>query len=189
VLAIAILYIMKHLLAEACQAWSEDAYDGHLVLRLIAGLSLFYTSRFIFKGQLTMEEMVFTLTHDWMTMDSESFELYAIAIHALKGWHGAAPVDVSASHRQAFTLAARLQIRVLQHRVDELRAIALVRALRRVFVRIVGVETVRALQPVPAAIATFGNDVDLFPTVLSHIRGDEAELPALGGRLTRRQSQ
>jgi len=56
--------LMKHLLAaEACQARSEDAYYGHFILRLIAGFALFYTSRFIFKGQVTMEEMVFTLKH------------------------------------------------------------------------------------------------------------------------------
>jgi hypothetical protein len=72
--------ILKHLLAaEACQARSEDAYYGHFVLRLIAGLTLFYTSRFIFKGQVTMEEIVFTLKHYWMTVNYEPFELYAIA--------------------------------------------------------------------------------------------------------------
>jgi hypothetical protein len=32
-------------------------------LRLMAGLVLFYTSRFIFKGQVTMEEIVFTVKH------------------------------------------------------------------------------------------------------------------------------
>jgi hypothetical protein len=72
--------IMKHLLAtEACQARSEAAYYGHFVLRLIAGFALFYTSRFIFKGQVTMEEIVFTLKHHWMMVDYEPFELYAIA--------------------------------------------------------------------------------------------------------------
>jgi len=72
--------LLKHLLAtEACQARSEDAYYGHFVLRLIAGLALFYTSRFIFKGHVTMEEMVFTLKHYWRTVDYEPFELYAIA--------------------------------------------------------------------------------------------------------------
>ena len=72
--------LLKHLLAaEACQVRTEDADYGHFVLRLIAGLSLFYTSRFIFKGQVTMEEMVFTLKHYWMTVDYEPFELYAIA--------------------------------------------------------------------------------------------------------------
>ena len=72
--------ILKHLLAaEACQARSENAYYGHFVLRLMAGLVLFYTSRFIFKGQVTMEEIVFTVKHYWMTVDDEPFELYAIA--------------------------------------------------------------------------------------------------------------
>ena len=40
----------------------------------MAGLVLFYTSRFIFKGHVTMEEIVFTLKHDWMTVDYEPFE-------------------------------------------------------------------------------------------------------------------
>jgi hypothetical protein len=67
--------LLKHLLAaEACQARSETAYYGHFVLRLMAGLVLFYTSRFIFKGQVTMEEIVFTVKHDWMTVDYEPFE-------------------------------------------------------------------------------------------------------------------
>jgi hypothetical protein len=72
-------HLLKHLLAtEACQARSEDAYYGHFVLRLMAAFVLFYTSRVIFKGHVTMEEMVFTLKHHWMTVDYESFELYAI---------------------------------------------------------------------------------------------------------------
>src|SRR5262249_35348602 len=71
---------LKPLLAtEACQVRTEDAYYGHFVLRLIAGFALFYTSRFIFKGQVTMEEIVFTLKHYWMTVDYEPFDLYAIA--------------------------------------------------------------------------------------------------------------
>jgi len=54
-------------------------YYGHLVLRLIAGFALFYTSRFIFKGHVTMEEMGFTFKHYWRTVDYEPFDLYAIA--------------------------------------------------------------------------------------------------------------
>jgi hypothetical protein len=74
------MFRLKHLLAtEACQARTEDAYYGHFVLRLIAGFALFYTSRFIFKGHVTMEEMVFTLKHYWRTVDYEPFDLYAIA--------------------------------------------------------------------------------------------------------------
>jgi hypothetical protein len=50
---------LKHLLATgACQVQSEDAYYGHLVLRLIGCLVLLYTSRVVCKGRLTMEEMV-----------------------------------------------------------------------------------------------------------------------------------
>jgi hypothetical protein len=47
---------LKHLLATgACQVHSEDAYYGHLVIRLMGCLVLFYTSRVICKGRLTME--------------------------------------------------------------------------------------------------------------------------------------
>src|SRR5215468_7351958 len=50
---------LKHLLAtDACQVHSEDAYYGHLVLRLMASFVLYYTSRVIFKGHVTMEEIV-----------------------------------------------------------------------------------------------------------------------------------
>lgn len=45
----------------------------------MASFVLFYTSRVIFKGHVTMEEIVFTLKHHWMTVDYEPFELYAIA--------------------------------------------------------------------------------------------------------------
>jgi hypothetical protein len=48
-------------------------------LRLMAGFVLFYTSRVIFNGYVTMEEIVFTLKHHWMTVNYEPFELYAIA--------------------------------------------------------------------------------------------------------------
>jgi hypothetical protein len=72
--------ILKHLLAaEACQAHSEDAYYGHFVLRLIAGFALFYTSRFMFKAKVSMEEIVFTLKHYWMLIDYEPFELHTIS--------------------------------------------------------------------------------------------------------------
>ena len=51
---------LKSLLAtDACQVHSEDAYYGHLVLRLIACFVLYYTSRVIFKGHVTIDEMVF----------------------------------------------------------------------------------------------------------------------------------
>jgi hypothetical protein len=72
--------VLKHLLAtEACQAHSEDAYYGHLVLRLIASFVLFYTSRVICKGRLTMEEIIFSLKHYWRFVDMEALELQALS--------------------------------------------------------------------------------------------------------------
>ncbi len=71
---------LKHLLAtEACQVQSEDAYYGHLVLRLMGCFILFYTTRVICKGELTMEEIVFSLKHYWRFVDSQSLELQGLS--------------------------------------------------------------------------------------------------------------
>jgi hypothetical protein len=71
---------LKHLLATgACQVQSEDAYYGHLVLRLIGCFVLFYTSRVVCKGRLTMEEIIFSLKHYWRFVDSEALELKALS--------------------------------------------------------------------------------------------------------------
>jgi DDE superfamily endonuclease len=71
---------LKHLLATgACQVHSEDAYYGHLVLRLMGCLVLFYASRVICKGRLTMEEIIFSLKHYWRFIDSEALELQALS--------------------------------------------------------------------------------------------------------------
>ena len=79
---------LKHLLATgACQVHSEDAYYGHLVLRLMGCFVLFYTSRVICKGRLTMEEIIFSLKHYWRFVDSEALELQALS----QGMDGFAP--------------------------------------------------------------------------------------------------
>ena len=71
---------LKHLLGpEACQVHSEDAYYGHLVVRLIGSLVLFYPSRVICKGRLTMEEIIFSLKHSWRFVESEALELHALS--------------------------------------------------------------------------------------------------------------
>jgi hypothetical protein len=71
---------LKHLLAAgACQVHSEAAYYGHLVLRLMGCFVLFYTSRIICKGRLTMEEIIFSLKHYWRFVDSEVLELKALS--------------------------------------------------------------------------------------------------------------
>jgi len=71
---------LKHLLAtEACQGHSEDADYGHLVLRLIGSCVLFYTSRVICKGRLTMEEIIFSLKHYWRFVDLEALQLQALS--------------------------------------------------------------------------------------------------------------
>jgi len=71
---------LKHLLATgACQVQSEDAYYGHLVLRLMGCLVLFYTSRVICKGRMTMEEIIFSLKHYGCFVDSEALELQALS--------------------------------------------------------------------------------------------------------------
>jgi hypothetical protein len=71
---------LKHLLAtDACQVHSEDAYYGHLVLRLMASFVLYYTTRGLFKGHVTMDEMVFNLKHHWSSVRCQVLELYGIA--------------------------------------------------------------------------------------------------------------
>jgi hypothetical protein len=71
---------LKHLLATgACQVQSEDAYYGHLVLRLMGCLVLFYASRVVSKGRLTMEEIIFSLKHYWRFVDCEALELKALS--------------------------------------------------------------------------------------------------------------
>ena len=71
---------LKHLLAtDACQGHSEDAYYGHLVLRLMASFILFYTSRIICKGGMTMEEIIFSLKHYWRFVDVEALELQTLS--------------------------------------------------------------------------------------------------------------
>ena len=71
---------LKHLLATgACQVHSEDAYYGHLVLRLMGCFVLFYTSRVICKGRMTMEEIIFSLKHYWRFVDCEALELKALS--------------------------------------------------------------------------------------------------------------
>jgi hypothetical protein len=71
---------LKHLLATgACQVQSEEVYYGHLILRLMGCLVLFYTSRVVCKGQLTMEEIIFSLKHYWRFVDSEALELQALS--------------------------------------------------------------------------------------------------------------
>jgi DDE superfamily endonuclease len=71
---------LKHLLATgACQVHNEEAYYGHLALRLMGCLVLFYTSRVVCKGRLTMEEIIFSLKHYWRFVDSEPLELKALS--------------------------------------------------------------------------------------------------------------
>ena len=71
---------LKHLLAtSACQVQSENAYYGHLVIRLMGCFVLMYTSRVVCKRRLTMEEIIFSLKHYWRFVDSEALELKALS--------------------------------------------------------------------------------------------------------------
>ena len=71
---------LTHLLATgASQVHSEDAYYGHLILRLMGCFVLFYTSRVICKGRMTMEEIIFSLKHYWRFVDCEALELKALS--------------------------------------------------------------------------------------------------------------
>jgi hypothetical protein len=64
---------LKHLLAtEACQVRSEDAYSGHLVVRLMGSFIVCYTARVICTGCLSMEESICSLKHYWRFVDLEA---------------------------------------------------------------------------------------------------------------------
>lgn len=71
---------LKSLLAtDACKIRNEDAYYGHLVLRLMASFILHYTSRILFKGKMSMDEMIFNLKHHWSSVNCEPLELYGLS--------------------------------------------------------------------------------------------------------------
>jgi len=40
---------------------------------------LHYTSRVLFKGRVTMEEMIFNVKHHWSTVKCEALELYGLS--------------------------------------------------------------------------------------------------------------
>ena len=65
----------KHLLATAaCQVQTAEASYEPLGLRLLAGLVFFYTARFGLQGRVTMDAIVFSLTHHWRVLSSEPLE-------------------------------------------------------------------------------------------------------------------
>jgi hypothetical protein len=45
----------------------------------MASFVLFYTSRVIYKGRVTMEEIVFSLKHYWRFVDSQALELQGLS--------------------------------------------------------------------------------------------------------------
>jgi hypothetical protein len=75
-----VFQVLKPLWAtESCQAHSEDAYYGHLVLRLMGRVVLFDTSRVICQGHLTMEERILSLKHYWRFVALEALELQSLS--------------------------------------------------------------------------------------------------------------
>jgi hypothetical protein len=75
-----VLRTLKHLCAtEACQGHTEDAYYGHLVLRLLGSFLLFYTARVLCQGPLPMEEIIFSLKHYWRFVYAAALELQALS--------------------------------------------------------------------------------------------------------------
>ena len=49
------------------------------MLRLMGCLVLFYTSRVICKGQLTMEEIICSLKHYWRFVELEALDLQGLS--------------------------------------------------------------------------------------------------------------
>ena len=69
--------------ADGCRAGSSwhRRYRADLapVLRLLACLVLFYTTRIALKGQVTMDELLFSLKHHWRFLESDALELHALS--------------------------------------------------------------------------------------------------------------
>jgi hypothetical protein len=57
----------------------KRGYRKDTVLRLMGCFVLMYTSRVVCQGQLTMEEIIFSLKHYWRFVDSEALELKALS--------------------------------------------------------------------------------------------------------------
>jgi hypothetical protein len=55
------------------------AIGAGVMLRLMGCFILCYTTRVICKGELTMEEIVFSLKHYWRFVDSEALELQGLS--------------------------------------------------------------------------------------------------------------
>jgi hypothetical protein len=72
--------LLKPLFAtDACQVHREDASYGHLVLRLMASFVLYSTSRVLYKGRVTMDEMIRNVQHHWSSVDCQELELYGVS--------------------------------------------------------------------------------------------------------------
>lgn len=71
---------LKHVFATAaCHVHNEAASYGHLVLRLMASFVLYYTTRVLCKGHVTMDEMIFNVKHHWSSVDCQELALYGLA--------------------------------------------------------------------------------------------------------------
>jgi len=58
----------------ACQVQGEDADDGHLGWRRLAGLGRLYPARRLLQGRVTRAEIVCSLTHHWRCLTSKDLE-------------------------------------------------------------------------------------------------------------------
>lgn len=59
---------------DKCQFTTEDAYYGHLTMRLVALLVLGHATRRILRGHATIEQVIFGIKHHWRTLDSQFIE-------------------------------------------------------------------------------------------------------------------
>lgn len=65
--------------ADKCQFATEDAYYGHVAMRLMALLVLGYATRRVLRGQASMEQVIFGIKHHWRTLKSEFIEFEALS--------------------------------------------------------------------------------------------------------------
>jgi hypothetical protein len=59
---------------DKCQFVTEDAYYGHVAMRIMALLVLGYATRRVLRGRTTIEKAIFGIKHHWRTLDSQFIE-------------------------------------------------------------------------------------------------------------------
>jgi hypothetical protein len=64
---------------DKCQFGTEEAYYGHVAMRLMALLVLGYATRRVLRGRASIEQAIFGIKHHWRMLDSEFIEFETLS--------------------------------------------------------------------------------------------------------------